>query len=79
MRSRDLASLRYDGKALINTFSYKLMGRRVVGAGDDTTTGTPIYPSLRFMRRRLRGLGMTIAHHLCVWLPSGETVLVAVR
>ena len=76
---RSLGTLSYDGKALINTLSYQLVGRRVVGGGSGTTTGTPIYPSLRFMRTRLRALGMTIADHLCESLPSGETVLVAVR
>ena len=78
-RFSGLGTLRYDGKALINTLTYQTMGRRVLGGGSGTTTGTPIYPSLRFMRRRLRSLGMTISHHLCTSLPSGETVLVAVR
>lgn len=74
-----LGTLRYDAKALINTLAYQTLGRRVLRGGRGTTTGTPIYPSLRYMRRRLRSLGMTIAHHLCAALPSGETVLVAVR
>lgn len=74
-----LGKLRYDAKALVNTLAYQALGRRVISGGGGTTTGTPIYPSLRYMRRRLRGLGMTIAHHLCARLPSGETVLVAVR
>lgn len=77
--TRSLGTLRYDGKALINTLAYQALGRRVLAGGSGTTTGTPIYPSLRFMRGRLQELGMTIAHHLCASLPSGETVLVAVR
>lgn len=77
-RGRDLGTLKYDVVALGNTLAYELGGRRL-RRDTATTTGAPIYPRFRKMRRWLADAGLTLSEHDTQGVPSGETVFVATR
>lgn len=78
-RTRDLGTLKYDLKAIGNTWSYQLIGRRAIGRSVNGTTGQPVYPSDRYMRRKLERLGFLVDTEHTTRLPTTETALVAVR
>lgn len=76
---RRLGSLKYDLQAIGNTLAYQVRKRRIFGDADGTTTGMPVYPSDRYMRRRLEALGFRVDPNRTAKLPSRETALFAVR
>jgi SAM-dependent methyltransferase len=78
-RSRDAGTLRSDVKAVANTLSYQLRGRRIRRARKTSTTGAPIYPTLGHMRRRMRAAGFVLSAHGTQGLPTRETVFVAIK
>ncbi len=78
-RERHLGTLKYDAQAIGNTLAYQLMGRRVLNSRSGGTTGMPVYPSGRFMRRRLDAVGFRVDQELTTLLSTDETALFAVR
>ncbi len=78
-RTRSLGTLKYDTVTILNTAWYQLRGRRLVQRAGANTTGFPIYPSGRFMRRLLRRHGFAVDEVTTSRLPSDETALIARR
>ena len=79
VRGRSLGTLKYDLTAVVNTLSYQARGRRLIRGAKGSTTAVPIYPSRGHLKRALERVGMTVVAHKTQALPSGETVLFAVR
>ncbi len=78
-RTRSLGTLKYDLVTIANTAWYQLRGRRLFQTAGANTTGYPIYPSGRYMRRRLREHGFEVDEETTTRLPSDETALFARR
>lgn len=78
-RTRSLGTLKYDLVTILNTVWYQIRGRRLVHHQGANTTGYPIYPSGRFMRKRLRRHGFVVDDVTTTRLPSDETALFARR
>lgn len=79
VRTRRLGTLKYDLQAIGNTLSYQWLGRRVFRDTGGGTTGMPVYPSGRYMEKKLAGLGFRVDNDLTTRLPSTETALFARR
>ncbi len=79
LRGRDLGILKYDTYAVVNTLTYQLLGRRVLGVRLQSSTATPIYPSSRWMRRQLKKRGFVVDDVRTTRLPGSEVALIARR
>ncbi len=77
VHERSLGIAKYDAISLLNTIHYEAFGRRLTKGQNWTTTSTPVYPSRRYMERKLNELGLTIDQHETCTVGSGETILVA--
>ncbi len=79
VKSRSLGTLKYDTFAILNTISYQFGGRRVLGGGGETTTGTPIYPTAGWMRKQLAKHNFVVDETATTRLPGCEMAIIAAR
>ena len=77
LRYRRVGGLWYDTRTVINTFSYQLLGRRILVPKTDGSTATPIYPTSRWLEKTLRKNNFVI--RTATRLPGSEVALVAGR
>lgn len=79
LKTRSLGTLKYDTYAILNTISYQLRGRRVLGVSGETTTATPIYPTSAWMRRELARHNFVVDAQATTRLPGCEMAVIARR
>ena len=75
VKGRSVGTLKYDLRTIANTVGYTLTGRRPFTGRSSGTTGSPIYPTTGWMKRRLTKHGFTdITVHR---LPGSEAAVIA--
>jgi SAM-dependent methyltransferase len=79
VKGRSLGTLKYDTFAILNTISYQLAGRRVLGGQADNTTSTPIYPTAGWMNKQLRKHNFVVDEKATSRLPGSEMAVIARR
>jgi ubiquinone/menaquinone biosynthesis C-methylase UbiE len=74
---RTLRGAKYAAVTAFNTLTYQALGRRIIRGKASNTTAYPIYPSLGFLRRRLRDAGLQLVDSRNVSLHKRGMLVVA--